>query len=344
MATQESTALAETGSTGMDVAVGRLSELPAFNTNDPAMVFMAQIAHRWNMAKMLVRSQMIPQKTPEAAIAVMLKGHELGITPMVAFANMFFFDGKLGMSADLMTALFIQKAGGRLQVLEWTEKVCRIRFTREGWEPSEVTYTEADAQAAGLLGKANWKNRKAMLSARCRSMGVRLLAPDVFAGTYSTEELQDMGPEQPERRSSPEQLERRLSATQQTVTQAAPESVQEAQVVSEDADSPEPDALSAAIRGVATLLDDLKPAGGDASDPQRNRIRESANTLYGSSGDEWARIHALASDPNLGKRQAGALVGKLSAALVLTIPEAPATAPAPAASATEAPDPDDLFR
>jgi hypothetical protein len=185
-------AVAEVGSASTDVAVGRLSELPAFDPHDPAMVFMAQIAHRWNMAKMLVKSQMIPQKTPEAAIAVMLKAHELGVTPMVGFANMFFFDGKLGMSADLMTALFIQKAGGQIQVLEWTDKVCRIRFSRAGWEPSEVEYTEEDAKAAGLLGKQNWKNRKAMLSARCRSMGVRLLAPDVFAGTYSTEELADM--------------------------------------------------------------------------------------------------------------------------------------------------------
>lgn len=379
MATSESTAMAEAGSAGMDVAVGRLSELPAFNGGDPAMVFMAQIAHRWNMAKMLVKSGMIPQKSPEAAIAVMLKGHELGVTPMVAFANMFFFDGKLGMSADLMSALFIQKAGGRMQVLEWTEKVCRIRFTREGWEPSDVSYTEQDAQVAGLLNKANWKNRKAMLSARCRSMGVRLLAPDVFAGTYSTEELQDMDPE-PARRSSPANLERRLRAvaadedtdsapdasepsvatasTSSSSPDAEAEEIQDAHVVEDASDTsssdgrpqwpepgPEPAAekspLDEALAAVEAIVADIKPAGGDATDPQRARIRACAATLYPDGGQMSERVLALADAPALGKRQAGALIGKLGAATDLKVKSAPAAAPAaPAASA----DPEDLFR
>ncbi len=267
------TALAEVGSTSIDQSVGTLSELPAFDRADPAMVFMAQIAHRWSMAKMLVKSGMIPQKTPEAAIAVMLKGHELGVTPMVAFANMFFFDGKLGMSADLMTALFIQKAGGKLQVLKWTEEACRIRFTRTGWEPSEVEYTIADAQAAGLLGKANWKNRKAMLSARVRAMGVRLLAPETFAGTYSTEELLDMEAEAVTRRAAvasqgatrTEQIRNRLAAVPTPIEAGA----------AEESDFP------AEVRELAQQVEEADAAGDDVQEKgPTDEAREKLNRQY----------------------------------------------------------------
>ena len=163
-------------------------------TQDSAMVFIGQLEERWRLAKMLVCSGMIPQKTPEAAMAVMLKGHELGIAPMQAAANIYFFDGKVGISADLMTALFIQRAGGRLTVKEWTSAVCTIQFDRTGWESSVISYSIEDAKEAGLVNKPNWKNKKAMLSARCRALGIRLLAPEVFAGTYSREEVEDMEP------------------------------------------------------------------------------------------------------------------------------------------------------
>jgi hypothetical protein len=187
-----STAVAEV-STGSVPATGvEVNNLPGYDPRDPSMVFLAQLDQRWRLANMLVKSGLIPQKTPEAALAVMMKSHEMGIQPMQGFANIYFFDGKLGISADLMTALFIQRVGGRIEVEEWTNTTCRARFSRPGWEPSVVEYTFEDATKAGLTGKPNWKNVKAMLSARCRAMGVRMVAPDVFAATLTREELEDM--------------------------------------------------------------------------------------------------------------------------------------------------------
>ena len=201
---------------GTAVAVrteGQVPTLPA--VNDPDLGFIRTLDERWRLAKALASSGMIPQRNPEGALAVMLKAHELGIPAMQGFATIHFFSGKLTLSADLMVALAIQRCGVTMQVVEMTPERCELRFTRKGWEPVPSEYTMEDAKRAGLTGKDNWKGHpKAMLAARAKAQGVRLIAPDAFAGTYATEEFDHdgRGSEQPEALSSVDDLNAQIRA------------------------------------------------------------------------------------------------------------------------------------
>lgn len=157
---------------------------------DPTLSFIGTLEKRWRLCTALVRSGLIPQKSPEAALAVMLKGHELGIPPMMAFANIHFFDGKLTLSAALMCAVASQRYGVKWSVQKHNAQGCAILFTRPGWEPYQSVYTWEEAKSAGLVGKQNWRNYpKAMLLARAQSQGIRAICPEAFAGVYDPEEL-----------------------------------------------------------------------------------------------------------------------------------------------------------
>lgn len=170
--------------------------------------FIATLDARWRLAKALVASRMIPQKTTEAAIAVMLKAHELGVPAMQGFGSIHYFDGNLILGAQLMHGIAVRRCGVTTEILEHTDKVCRIRFERKGWKPIEAEFTFKEAEAAGLLKiKADGKKRrpwheypKDMLYNRALARGVRMIAPDYFAATYEWNEAQDadMIPARPE--------------------------------------------------------------------------------------------------------------------------------------------------
>lgn len=163
-------------------------------SDNPTVGFVGAIEQYWRLANMLVASGMIPIKKPEAAMAIMLKAHELGIPAMHAFANLHFFDGKLVESAALMVGMAADRCGVTYEVEHWDETRCKLLFRRPGWSqalPSE--FTTEDARRAGLLTKDNWKKYpKAMLLARAQSQGVRAIAPDRFAGAYAAEEIGDV--------------------------------------------------------------------------------------------------------------------------------------------------------
>lgn len=159
--------------------------------NNPTVSFVDNIEGYWRLANMLVKSGMVPQKNPEAAMAILLKAHELGIPAMHAFANVHFFDGKLVESAALMVGMAAERCAVSYEVIEWNDQKCSLLFTRPGWsKPLPSEWTIEDAKRAGLLGKDNWrKYPKAMLLARAQAQGVRAIAPDRFAGVYASEEM-----------------------------------------------------------------------------------------------------------------------------------------------------------
>jgi hypothetical protein len=171
-------------------------QAPAVRTGQVAS-FVASLDEHWRLANMLVRSGMLPKamNKPEAAMAVMLKAHEIGIPYMYAFANLHYFDGRLVESAALMVGMAADRCGVTYEVIEWTDERCELLFHRPGWEkPLPSSFTMDDAKRAKLTGKDNWqKYPKAMLLARAQSQGVRAIAPDRFGGMHSVEELRDMG-------------------------------------------------------------------------------------------------------------------------------------------------------
>lgn len=151
-----------------------------------------------------VRSGFLPEhitkncdeKTAVAkAVTIAIKGHELGIPPMHAFASITVIKGKPCLSAELMLALAYSKVKGckitfrtppEKQALE-----CTVTMQRPGGDPMDFRFTMEDAQKAGIVtpGSAWQKYPAAMLRARAVSAGARAVFPDAVMGCYTPEEI-----------------------------------------------------------------------------------------------------------------------------------------------------------
>jgi len=145
------------------------------------------------MAEVLVASNMLPKAITkkEQAVAVILKGHELGLQPMQSFALIHVISGKPTASSEFMLGLLAK--GG--VTWSWIEKgdngQAIIEFRRANFEPVRGTFTTEEAQQAKLTGKDTWRNYPAnMLRARAVANGARMIGPDLLMGmSYTPEEM-----------------------------------------------------------------------------------------------------------------------------------------------------------
>lgn len=146
------------------------------------------------MADVLFKSGMLPQhiKSPQAAVAIIQKGRELGIPPMQSMAGIACIQGKPTAGAELMLALVYRDHGDDAMVFEETTGTrCTLSYKRRSWRDRKTfSFTLDDAKQAGLLGNQTWqKYPAAMLRARCISAVARLVFPDSIGGMYTAEEL-----------------------------------------------------------------------------------------------------------------------------------------------------------
>jgi hypothetical protein len=144
-------------------------------------------------AAALVPTGFLPSaiKTPEQAIAIMMKGRELGIPPMYALSNIAVIQGKPAANAELMLALIYRDHGDdAIQFVEASSSRAVISYKRRHWrERQTFAFTAEDAKQAGLTGD-NWRKYPgAMLRARCISAVARLAFPDTIGGMYTPDEL-----------------------------------------------------------------------------------------------------------------------------------------------------------
>jgi hypothetical protein len=155
-----------------------------------------RVTNVMEQARIAHRSGYLPKyiQTPDQAIAIALAGHELGIAPMTAFRVIYFFDGRVVLSAQLLVALAHKRVENfRIDIVKATEAGCWLRAWRPGMtEPAPFYFTIQDAQRANLLGKDNWKKYPtAMCIARAQSMAVRAIAPEAMLGALAKEEIDD---------------------------------------------------------------------------------------------------------------------------------------------------------
>ena len=151
-----------------------------------------------SLADQIARTDFAPaglRGKPEAVMAAMLTGHEIGIGPMQALSEISVINGRPCMSAKLMRAL-VHRAGHDL----WFEVKSNTKVTicarRADWPEdrvAKVTWTMDDAKAAGLSGGQNYrKYPRAMLAARATGEICRDNFADVLGGIgYTPEELSD---------------------------------------------------------------------------------------------------------------------------------------------------------
>jgi len=137
---------------------------------------------------------------PEDATAAIMKGAEIGLTPLAALGSIHLIQGTPALSANALRAV-VQAQGHEVWIVSSSDKKCIAKARRNGSEVEHTsTWTIERATALGLAGKDQWRKQpEAMLIARATSEVCRLVASDAILGiAYAVEELDD-APEAPKR-------------------------------------------------------------------------------------------------------------------------------------------------
>ncbi len=167
-------------------------------TDALAVISPKTLAEAKDLASTLSQARSIPealQKSPADVLAIVMAGAELGLAPMQSIRALVLIKGKPTLSADAMGALVKSSPlCVYLQCTESTAKVATFKTQRKGDpEPTTLSFTIDEANAAGLTGD-NWKRfPKAMLRARAQSALCRMVYQDLLLGVYDSEELDAPG-------------------------------------------------------------------------------------------------------------------------------------------------------
>ena len=146
------------------------------------------------MALAVSKSNLFGVKTPEQAIALMLVAQAEGMHPAIAATHYHVINGRPTLKADAMLSRF-QAAGGTVNWKTYTDAEVTGTFSHPQGGRVDITWTVAQAQAAGLTKNATWRQYpRQMLRSRCISEGIRTVYPGVTVGVYTPEEVSDFAP------------------------------------------------------------------------------------------------------------------------------------------------------
>ena len=158
---------------------------------------VATISDLQQVGQAIAQSGMFGINNPAAGLVVAMTCHSQGIS-LLEFARTYHvIEGKPSMRADAMLAEF-RNRGGKYTIIENSVTRAAADFEFEGVKFSGV-YTIEDAQRSGDCFKSdgktlkhNWQHRSEnMLWARMVSRSVRMLCPEIVAGIYTPEEVED---------------------------------------------------------------------------------------------------------------------------------------------------------
>lgn len=154
----------------------------------------------WQMieavAPAMHKARLFGVSSPEQAMAIMLKGHELGLALSASFEFVQVVEGKPALSPRGALALIITSplnAGVKIEDL--TDKNgaptgCRVWMKRTNGFEHTVTWTMEDAKRAGLVkGGSGWEKYPAnMLKWRAVGFCADVVFPDVIGGLKRADE------------------------------------------------------------------------------------------------------------------------------------------------------------
>lgn len=119
---------------------------------------------------------------------------ELGLPPMVClFGGMKPVLGNIEIAPRMMNAM-IRKAGHKIEIVESTDIICKLKGTRHDTKDEYIcSYAIDDAKKAGLVRSGGgWEKYPSdMLFARCLSRLARRLFADVISSAYVEGEISD---------------------------------------------------------------------------------------------------------------------------------------------------------
>lgn len=155
----------------------------------------SNMSQAWGLAKTIHNSRMFGQfPNPESVLAIIMTGRSMGLDAVTSLRG---FDSIKGRVAPKAVTLIGQvkksKTCRYFKLLESTPDRAAWETHRVGDpEPTRLEYTIQEAGLAQLTGNDNWKKRpKTMLRWRCGVELARAVYPDVVAGLYSADEVED---------------------------------------------------------------------------------------------------------------------------------------------------------
>lgn len=145
----------------------------------------------------LADSDLVPKDfkgKPANCLIAMQWGSELGLKPLQAMQNLAVINGRPSLWGDAVLALVLASPVCEyvIETVEGDTSICRAK--RKGSPEQIRTFSDADAKAAGLLGKQGpWTQYKPrMRQMRARAFCLRDVFADVLRGLPVAEELMDV--------------------------------------------------------------------------------------------------------------------------------------------------------
>lgn len=164
-----------------------------------AKILIASKLYTINMGK----EKGIRDLTVDEAMAKILRGLPLGLTPSESLEGLNIVRGKLTMGAALMATL-MKRAGYDWEVPVLSDIECKILIYRGTRLLGESEFTMADAKRGGIVSDMYGKFPRNMLMARAISNAAKWYAADAFGGAvYTPEELDSNQEESPRHQSLP---------------------------------------------------------------------------------------------------------------------------------------------
>jgi hypothetical protein len=171
-----------------------MSEDRALTVRTPDMAVWEMIQ---TLAPTLKKSRLFGVADEIQAVAIMLKGYELGLGFTAAFEFIHVIEGKPSLSPKGMMALIHNS--GQLAAMDVSEGVdkngkpasCTVMMRRVNGFEHMIAFTMEDAKRAGLIkAKGGWEKYPAnMLRWRAIGYCADIVFPDLIGGMYRPEEL-----------------------------------------------------------------------------------------------------------------------------------------------------------
>lgn len=253
----------------------------------PAAIPLDRAPFTFKTLQAIAHTEFVPaglRGKPNAILAAILMGRELGLGPMESMRSISVIDGRPSPSAEWMVARIFE-AGHILTVTEQTDKVCTVEGVRyrDGEEITRMSFsfTIEMAERAKLTGKNNWKHYpEAMLYWRAVAQLARQLFPDVLAGIKHT----------------PEEIRPTVDAEVWEVYGAVPEeediAPSEGSILDETGELAEDDVTDAEVIDIEEAAPPWRPTPtGEEDAAAIARVRQ-----YADEADLWSDLYTTLDD------------------------------------------------
>jgi len=188
------------------LAVREVDEvLPAMPTDYERQLDPRSMRDARLLAKDMYDSRMFSAYgTPAGVLSTVMVGRELGLPAMASLRSVHVIEGKHSLSASLMVALVLKSGMAEyFEPVSFDDKHATYVTKRVGARKEvTLTHTIEMAKTAWPKSKADWekaflasgwgRNPTDMLVARATARLARMVYPDLLAGLYTPEELQEV--------------------------------------------------------------------------------------------------------------------------------------------------------